>query len=81
MSGFMCPKCGERIDLFKRGGGMALAREMNVPFLGQIPIDPEVVTAGDSGIPLLRDGPRSPAAAAFASVVDLILARSQAAPK
>ena len=74
MSGLVCPKCGERIDLFKRGGGMALALEMDVPFLGQIPIDPEVVMAGDAGIPLLRDGPQSPAAKAFADVVASILA-------
>ena len=73
MSGLVCPKCGEKIDLFKRGGGQALAQEMDVPFLGQIPIDPEVVMAGDAGIPLLRDGPQSPAAKAFSEVVDLIL--------
>ena len=74
MSGFVCPKCGEKIDLFKRGGGMALALEMNVPFLGQIPIDPEVVMAGDAGMPLVHDGPQSPAAKAFSDVVDSILA-------
>ncbi len=74
MSGLVCPKCGERIDLFKRGGGVALAQEMGVPFLGQIPMDPEVVTAGDAGIPLVRDGPQSPAAKAFTDVVRSILA-------
>jgi Mrp family chromosome partitioning ATPase len=74
MSGLVCPKCGEHIDLFKRGGGKALAQEMNVPFLGQIPIDPEVVTAGDAGTPLVSDGPQSPAAEAFAEVVRSILA-------
>ena len=74
MSGLACPKCGHRIDLFKRGGGQALATEMNVPFLGQIPIDPEIVMMGDSGTPLLRDGPQSPAAMAFSQVVDAILA-------
>jgi Mrp family chromosome partitioning ATPase len=74
MSGFVCPRCGERLDLFKRGGGMALAREMGVPFLGQIPLDPEVVTTGDAGISLLRSGPPSPAAKAFSEVVEKILA-------
>jgi len=74
MSGLVCPKCGERIDLFKRGGGEALALEMGVPFLGQIPIDPEVVMMGDAGIPFLREGPQSPAAAAFSALVDTILA-------
>jgi len=73
MSGFVCPKCGEKIDLFKRGGGMALALEMQVPFLGQIPVDTEVVMAGDAGMPLLRNGPQSPAAKAFTDVVDSIL--------
>ena len=73
MSGFVCPKCGAKTDLFKRGGGMALALEMGVPFLGQIPIDTEVVMAGDAGIPLLRNGPQSPAARAFSDVVDSIL--------
>lgn len=73
MSGLECPRCGERIDLFKRGGGMALALETNVPFLGRIPIDPEVVLGGDAGIPLLRGGPLSPAAKAFADVVNSIV--------
>jgi len=74
MSGFVCPKCGEKTDLFKRGGGMALASEMDVPFLGQIPVDPEVVIAGDAGIPLSRGEPQSPAAQAFSQVVAKILA-------
>ena len=74
MSGFVCPKCGENTDLFKRGGGMALASEMDVPFLGQIPVDPEVVITGDAGIPLSRGEPQSPAAKAFSQVVDSILA-------
>lgn len=73
MSGFVCPKCGERIDLFKRGGGMALARETHVPFLGQVPIDREVVTAGDAGLTLMQDGPQSAASKAFADIVESIL--------
>ncbi len=74
MSGFVCPGCGKTVDLFKRGGGMALALEMGVRSLGQIPLDIEVVMTGDAGIPLVRDGPKSPAAAAFGKVVDAILA-------
>ncbi len=74
MSGLVCPKCGEHIDLFKRGGGKALAQEMGVPFLGQIPLDPEIVMMGDAGIPFLREGPRSPAATAFSEVVQAVLA-------
>ena len=75
MSGLLCPKCGQRIDLFKCGGGAALAKEMGVPFLGRIPIDTEVVVTGDAGIPLCRDGPQSPAAVAFSDIVQSILDR------
>ncbi len=49
MSGLDCPKCGEKIDPFKTGGGRALAKEMDIPFLGAIPIIPAMVWAGDSG--------------------------------
>jgi Mrp family chromosome partitioning ATPase len=73
MSGFVCPKCGEKIDLFKRGGGVALAKEMNVPFLGQIPIDREVVLAGDAGLPLVHDRLQSSVKKAFSDVVRSIL--------
>ncbi len=49
MSGLACPKCGEKIDPFKTGGGRLLAEEMNIPFMGAIPIIPEIVWAGDTG--------------------------------
>jgi len=49
MSGFVCPRCGQKIDIFKSGGGEALARKSGVPVLGRIPIDPEVVALGDEG--------------------------------
>lgn len=49
MSGFACPHCGETIDLFGRNGGAHMAAQMNVPLLGQLPIDPAMVTAGDTG--------------------------------
>jgi ATP-binding protein involved in chromosome partitioning len=54
MSGFVCPKCGEKTDVFKSGGGEVMARQMNVPFLGRIPIDPQIVQACDSGKPYVQ---------------------------
>lgn len=51
MSGFVCPHCGETVDIFKRGGGEAAARKYGVPFLGRIPLTPEVVENSDRGIP------------------------------
>jgi len=49
MSGLTCPHCNESIDLFGTGGGEKTARQMNVRFLGRIPLDPRVVACGDSG--------------------------------
>jgi hypothetical protein len=73
MSGFICPRCGERVNLFKTGGGTALAKEANVPFLGEIPIDPEIVTSGDSGRPFVLETTLAPGGMAFAGVVSMIL--------
>ena len=49
MSGFVCPDCGSTHEIFKSGGGEKTALEANIPFLGKLPIDPGVVTAGDAG--------------------------------
>ncbi len=53
MSGFTCPHCGQTIDLFKKGGGEKAARDLLIPFLGSVPIDPEMVNCGDAGTPLV----------------------------
>ena len=53
MSGMACPHCGEMIDLFGSGGGERIAKEHNVPFLGSIPLDPEMRKAGDEGRPFI----------------------------
>ncbi|HUT25009.1 MAG TPA: iron-sulfur cluster carrier protein MrpORP [Sumerlaeia bacterium] len=76
MSGFVCPHCGEKADLFKTGGGKALAEEMQVPFLGAVPIDPQIVVSGDSGRPCIESCPDSAATEAFADIAGRILDRS-----
>jgi len=65
MSGFVCPKCGENIDIFKSGGGEKMAREMGIPFLGRIPIDPKIVETCDSGKPYIKEYKESQAALTF----------------
>jgi ATP-binding protein involved in chromosome partitioning len=69
MSGYVCPHCGEVTEPFKSGGGEALAHEMNVPFLGRVPLDPAVVRSGDSGHPLTGQSADGPAASAFVPIV------------
>jgi len=54
MSGLICPHCGKKIDLFGAGGGEEAARDLKVPFLGRIPIEPEMVKHGDNGQPFIH---------------------------
>ena len=72
MSALICPHCGEKIDLFKEGGGQKAAQELGVPFLGKIPINPDIVTLGDEGKSFLESHPDSPASLAFQSIVKKI---------
>jgi ATP-binding protein involved in chromosome partitioning len=72
MSGLQCPHCHKEIPLFKIGGGEKAARGMNVPFLGRIPIDPEMVTDCDRGMPLVMSHPSSEAAKAFQEIASRI---------
>jgi ATP-binding protein involved in chromosome partitioning len=60
MSGMICPHCGETIDLFSRGGGKKAAEDLGVPYLGAIPLDPEMVKAGDEGRPYILRHADSP---------------------
>jgi ATP-binding protein involved in chromosome partitioning len=66
MAWFSPPDLPERrYYLFGRGGGQRMARELGVPFLGEVPIDPRVAEGGDAGKPIVVFAPDSPAAAAF----------------
>ncbi|MBO4798546.1 MAG: Mrp/NBP35 family ATP-binding protein [Candidatus Methanomethylophilaceae archaeon] len=73
MSGFVCPHCGEITDIFKSGGGEATAKEMNVQFLGRIPIEPGIVESGDKGVPAVLGSPDSATSKAFASITEKII--------
>jgi ATP-binding protein involved in chromosome partitioning len=75
MSTFICSKCGERHDIFRHGGARKACEELNIPFLGEIPIDPEVVLGGDEGLPIIRRKPDSPAALAYQQVASNMAAQ------
>ncbi|RJX19999.1 MAG: ATP-binding protein [Desulforudis sp.] len=61
MSGYICGDCGKGFDFLKRGGGEELAQELGVPFLGRLPLHPEVSQACDEGVPFVYKFPQSPA--------------------
>ena len=72
MSGFICPHCHERTDLFKVGGGEKAAIELGVPFLARIPLDPEIVKTSDSGNPIICTQNGSESVESFNNLVDKI---------
>jgi ATP-binding protein involved in chromosome partitioning len=69
MSGFICPHCGTKTEIFQSGGGKKMAKEMGVEFLGSIPIDPKVGVDSDRGTPFVISNKESAAAKAFMEIV------------
>ena len=72
MSGVVCPHCGEQVDVFGSGGGEKIATDMDVPFLGSIPLDPRISKTTDAGAPFIIEEPDSQAAAVFKKIVEKI---------
>lgn len=72
MSGFICPHCGEKTNLFKSGGGEKAAQQMEVPYLGSIPLDQNIVRSGDEGDLFVKNHKDSPAAKAFWSLSEQV---------
>jgi MinD-like ATPase involved in chromosome partitioning or flagellar assembly len=69
MSGFICPHCGKKTEIFGSGGGEKMSKEVGVPFLGSIPIDPKVSIDTDKGTPFVLAHKDSAATKAFMVVV------------
>jgi ATP-binding protein involved in chromosome partitioning len=63
---------GQRYEIFRHGGGQKLARDAQVPFLGEIPIDPRVAECGDQGDPIVHKYPDSPVAKAYLSLATAV---------
>ena len=73
MSGFLCPHCNERIDIFKAGGSIDMTQDMGVKHLGSLTLLPEVVRAGDSGRPILHPASDEEAKMAFEEVFENLI--------
>jgi len=69
MSGFVCPECGAKLDIFKAGGGKKIAKDLSVPYLGKIPIDPAICVDSDSGTPFVAEETDSSTTKAFEEIV------------
>jgi len=75
MSTFVCPECGSRHDIFNSGNPEARARELGLPFLGAIPIHPDVRRGGDTGRPIVVDSPDSGYAQAIRAIAGSLAQR------
>ena len=73
MSGFICPHCGKEIELFGSGGVEKAAIDLNVPFLGRFPFEPDIVKSGDMGKPFLQDKNNSETAGFLKTMIENIL--------
>jgi len=75
MSYFVCGHCQERTEIFGSGGGRRMAEELQIPFLGEVPIDTRVRAGGDEGQPIVAAAPDAPAALAFEAVASQVAAQ------
>lgn len=73
MSYLESPDGGKPLDIFGRGGGRRMAEKFEVPFLGEIPIDPQIRIGGDTGVPIVESHPESTAGKAFMELADIVL--------
>jgi ATP-binding protein involved in chromosome partitioning len=83
MSYLLCPHCGEPMDVFGSGGGEAVATALtqltgvDVPLLGQIPLDVRLREGGDSGTPLVLSDPDAPAALQLQKVAESLVSKGR----
>ncbi|GAF96334.1 unnamed protein product, partial [marine sediment metagenome] len=73
MAGFVCPHCNRKTDIFKGNGGKQMAKDFNVPFLGSIPMDSDMVSAADSGRPFIYFNSKSPTTEVINSAFERLL--------
>lgn len=73
MSGYICAHCGKETDIFSSGGGEELALRYGVPFLGRVPIDPQIVKSGDAGEPYMYSYSKTDTAKRFESIAETLL--------
>ena len=83
MAWLPCPHCGERVDVFGSGGGQTVVNALShafgtqIPLLGQIPLDPGLVSAGDTGLPYVLSHPDAPASVELARIADALAIRER----
>ncbi|HVT54823.1 MAG TPA: Mrp/NBP35 family ATP-binding protein, partial [Xanthobacteraceae bacterium] len=75
MSYFLCPKCGERTEIFSHGGTRAEAARLQVPFLGEVPLEPAIRETSDAGLPIVATRTESPYAKIYREIAKNVRAQ------
>ncbi|MBI3972769.1 MAG: Mrp/NBP35 family ATP-binding protein [Chloroflexi bacterium] len=75
MSYFICDDCGKRHDIFSHGGARKVAEQLEVPFLGEIPLSPDICESSDTGVPVVALKPESPQAVTFTDIAKALAAQ------
>ena len=73
MSGFVCPNCSERVDIFKKGGVSKMMGDFKFDILGNIPLDPKIVDSGDDGRPYIYHYSNTEGGKEFQSIVSKLI--------
>jgi ATP-binding protein involved in chromosome partitioning len=85
MSYHLCTHCGQREEIFGHGGARTMSGQLNIPFLGEIPLDTTIRTAADRGMPVVAAAPDSPAGKTYQEIARKLAAQisiaNYAAPK
>ncbi|MDB5047917.1 MAG: Iron-sulfur cluster carrier protein [Fibrobacteres bacterium] len=72
MSYFICDNCEKKHYIFRQGGGRRISQSLGLPFLGEIPLEPEVAVGGDAGVPIVEKNPASASAKAYRDIAGFI---------
>ena len=72
MSYFLCPKCGERTEIFNHGGARKESARLQVPFLGEVPLEPVIRETSDAGLPVVATKPDSEFAKIYRGIAEKI---------
>jgi ATP-binding protein involved in chromosome partitioning len=75
MSYLQCPHCSEKINIFGKGGGQKISEKFNIPFLGEIPLSPQIMEGSDKGKPIIISEPDSIQANALRKVAKVTAGR------
>ncbi|MEE8409791.1 MAG: Mrp/NBP35 family ATP-binding protein [Myxococcota bacterium] len=78
MSYFLCPSCNDRHEIFAHGGGERAAGDLEIPFLGSVPLEIRVRESGDRGVPVVESAPDSESAKSFVAIADALIQKVEA---